>query len=684
MRLSKQEYAALEGIVRKLEDFNNAIKDLNYLGVHIDKERTKDIIKLKEVIESKDYKKIRDYLKNSSNFLLEVEKLTNETFSRLTPYQQFKLSRHPQRPKSSDYIKAIFDDFTELGGNNEVNPDHSIVGGIARLGKKNFVVIGQEKGVIGYDAHYREGGVVKPAGYRKSQRLMDLAEKLNFPLITFIDTPGANPIKESIAGQSIEASINGRKIILGKEEKEFELQINDHPHNVKMNIEGLLTDTQGQTISRTIRKMGKLSVPTISIIIGEGGSGGAVAIGAADRLLMLKNSYFSVISPEGACGILKKYENGERVKLDPNNKEDLEYVSKNLKFSALDCLNFGIIDGMIEEPLYGAHNSSKEVYTSVKDAILQHLISIRLPSEKKELIKERLEKYRKIVKFSEGKEKNFSKNFKKEFSSSKEEAEKWISCPNSQKEGCKDLHPKTLYVKYQGVCPSCDYHFRMPLEFYLGNILEHFQEKESRLESINSIGFEGFEKSLEEAKIKSGTNSALIYGNAKIGGKDIIAILSQNDFRGGSFGSAESEKIVRAFSRAIEYKEKGKLVPVVMFNSGGGIRIEEGPIGVSQMITSSQACSLLEEEGIPLISVLLDPTMAGILASYAGNADFVIAEKNAMIGFAGEDVIKKTIGETVSKEFRYAEEAQKRGFVDLVVNRTELKNSLEKIIKLYD
>jgi len=121
-----------------------------------------------------------------------------------------------------------------------------------------------------------------------------------------------------------------------------------------------------------------------------------------------------------------------------------------------------------------------------------------------------------------------------------------------------------------------------------------------------------------------------------------------------------------------------------MFNRGGGVRIEEGPIGVSQMITSSQACSLLQYEKIPLISVLLDPTIAGILASYAGTADFVLAEKNAMIGFAGEDVIKKTIGENISKEFRYAEEAQKRGVVDLVVNRHDLKNKLEKIIKLYN
>ena len=189
MKLSRQELAALENIVGKLDDFNNALKDLAYLEIHIDKEKAKEAIKLREVVNSKDPKKIKEFIKNSSEFLSEIENLANKTFSNLTAYKRFKLSRHPGRPKSSDYIKAIFDDFTEFIGEAEISPDPSLIGGIAKLGDKTVVVIGQEKGEMGYDAHYREGGVVKPAGYRKSQRLMDLAEKLNLPLVTFIDTP---------------------------------------------------------------------------------------------------------------------------------------------------------------------------------------------------------------------------------------------------------------------------------------------------------------------------------------------------------------------------------------------------------------------------------------------------------------------------------------------------------------
>ncbi|MBI5148085.1 hypothetical protein HZA33_00205 [Candidatus Pacearchaeota archaeon] len=686
MKLSKAEYAALEAIVTKLDTIYGIVQDLSYLEVPYDKEKVQDIINSKDKLSS-DPSKLADFINQAAEPIAYLEEIANKTFSNLSAYQRFKLSRHPARPKTSDYIRAIFDDFTELVGEKDTSPDPSVIGGIARLGNRKFVIMGQEKGILGEDAHYREGGVMKPAGYRKSQRLMEIAEQLNLPLITFIDTPGANPIKETLSG-NVSISIDGKRTLVGDEDKEVEIQVNESPYKIKIKVDDLVTDIQAQEISKSIRKMGQLTVPIISVVVGEGGSGGAVGIGAADKMLMLSNSYFSVISPEGACGILKKTnEKGERVKLDPSNKDDLEYAAKNLRFSAKDCLEFKIADEVIEEPLYGVHSNPKLVYEEVKESILRNLNLLEEKSfkNKKEVIQRRLEKYRQVERFSEGKpqkQQKFSKRFKNWVS---EETKKWESCPNNQEKNCKDMHPRTLFHKYQGVCPNCDYHFRMPLEFYIENILDKnsFEEFDYTIESINAIGFEGSEKLLEEARKKAGTGSALISGKAKIGGKEIIAILTQNDFRGGSFASAESEKIVRAVKKAVEYKSAGKIVPVIMFNKGGGIRLEEGPIGVAQMITSSQACSLLKEEGIPLISVLLDPTMAGILASYAGNADFVIAEKNAMIGFAGEDVIKKTIGEEIKKEFRFAEEAEKRGVLDLVAHRHNLKKTLEKIISLY-
>ncbi|MBC9131901.1 acetyl-CoA carboxylase carboxyl transferase subunit alpha [Frischella sp. Ac13] len=245
------------------------------------------------------------------------QELTKKIFSNLTPWQIAQLARHPNRPYTLDYINEIFTDFDELHGDRAFADDKAIVGGIARIDERPVMVIGHQKGRETKAKIYRNFGMPAPEGYRKALRLMELAERFKLPIITFIDTPGAYPG-------------------IGAEER-----------------------GQAEAIARNLREMSRLKVPTICTVIGEGGSGGALALGVGDKVNMLQYSTYSVISPEGCASILWK----------SADKASLAAEAMNMTSDKLLKLN--LIDAIVEEPLGGAHRD----YIAIAQSLKQRLIS---------------------------------------------------------------------------------------------------------------------------------------------------------------------------------------------------------------------------------------------------------------------------------------------------------------------
>ncbi len=245
-----------------------------------------------------------------------IRTLKKETFHNLTRWQRVQLSRHPERPYALDYIYEMSNDFVELHGDRTVADDKAMIGGFADLDGQTFMMIGQQKGRNTKDRQYRNFGMANPEGYRKALRLMKLAEKFNKPIVTLIDTPGAFP--------GLEAEERG----------------------------------QGEAIARNLKEMFMLKVPVICIIIGEGASGGALGIAIGDKVFMLENTWYSVISPESCSSILWR------------SWDFKEQAAEALRLTGKDMTELGLVDGIISEPLGGAHTNMKEMAKILKKTIL--------------------------------------------------------------------------------------------------------------------------------------------------------------------------------------------------------------------------------------------------------------------------------------------------------------------------
>jgi len=272
-----------------------------------------------------------------------IEKKISETrreiFSNLTAWQRVQLARHPKRPYTLDYLRLAFSGFTELHGDRRFADDRAVVGGFAQLNGQRVVVIGTQKGRDTKENILRNFGSAHPEGYRKALRLMQLADKFGLPIITLIDTAGAYPG-------------------IGAEERHI-----------------------AEAIAVNLREMMLFEVPIIAVVLGEGGSGGALGIGVADRVLILENAYYSVISPEGCAAILWK------------DRSASAKAAEALKITANDLLELGLVDEIVPEPLGGAHNDSALAAGNVKSALLKHLGElVALPPADR--LKKRYEKYR--------------------------------------------------------------------------------------------------------------------------------------------------------------------------------------------------------------------------------------------------------------------------------------------------
>jgi len=270
---------------------------------------------------------------------LKLEETRKNLYSKLSPWQRVQLSRHPDRPYSLAYIESMTKkDFVELFGDRTVKDDKAIVGGFGSIEGQTIMFIGQQKGATTKQRQFRNFGMANPEGYRKALRLMKLAEKFNKPVVTLIDTPGAFP--------GLEAEERG----------------------------------QGEAIARNLFEMAKLRVPIICIIIGEGASGGALGIGIGDKVLMLENTWYSVISPESCSSILWR------------SWDFKEKAAEVLKLTAEDMLKNKLIDGIIKEPVGAAHTHPDKMFSIVKSEIKKHLAEL-LPIDKKQLVDNRIDKF---------------------------------------------------------------------------------------------------------------------------------------------------------------------------------------------------------------------------------------------------------------------------------------------------
>ena len=275
------------------------------------------------------------------------ERLQTRLCSKLTPYDIVKIARHPLRPLVADYVNMMIDDFVELHGDKCFGDDKAVICGLGRIGKERLLFVGQQKGKSTKERIACNFGMPNPEGYRKALQKMKLAEKFHLPIVTFIDTPGANPD-------------------IGAEER-----------------------GQSHAIAENIYEMCRLKTPIINIVIGEGGSGGALGIGIGDKFAILEYAYYSVISPEGCAAILWK------------NAENAPESAKSLQLTAKDLLDFGVADEIIPEPLGAAHKDPKTMAGILKACIIKYLEEIKhIPVVK--LIENRYNRYRKIGKYLEG------------------------------------------------------------------------------------------------------------------------------------------------------------------------------------------------------------------------------------------------------------------------------------------
>ncbi|TXG34827.1 acetyl-CoA carboxylase carboxyltransferase subunit alpha [Seonamhaeicola maritimus] len=280
-----------------------------------------------------------DVTETCSQIEKKLKATQKDLYKNLTPWQRVQLSRHPDRPYTLDYINAICgDSFLELHGDRSFKDDKAMIGGLGKIGDQSFMFIGQQKGYNTKTRQYRNFGMANPEGYRKALRLMKSAEKFGIPVVTLLDTPGAYP--------GLEAEERG----------------------------------QGEAIARNILEMTRLEVPIITVVIGEGASGGALGIGVGDVVLMLENTWYSVISPESCSSILWR------------SWEYKEQAAESLKLTANDMKKLKLVDGIIKEPLGGAHRDREKTFATVSSSIMNSFEDLKNLSPK-DLVAKRMDKY---------------------------------------------------------------------------------------------------------------------------------------------------------------------------------------------------------------------------------------------------------------------------------------------------
>ena len=673
----------------------------------------------------------------------------------LTAMERVRIVRSLQRFSLKDILENVYDDYTELGGEEDANIDPAMVcakATITRKAKKkthtaSVMVIGQESG---HGEEFRNGGSCRPEGNEKALRYMKVAETEGIPIHFYIFTPGSYPVEEYPGA--------------------------------------------AQQIARNIYAMTKLRVPTVSLI-SEGGSGGAEAIGLTDYRMMCSHGYYSVISPEGAAAIEGRVAEGNKAP-----RELIELCADRLRLTALDNLNHGTIDKIIHEPPLGARRDDFSFFGQVRQEMISATDRVVLSSKsfpsirsieigqkkpKKEnrdfdvvvswdlsrqetfrLLRLRSEKYlnmathgyigqpesrrsmmqqariysehiyytlrydifknrkrqvqkvlddvsgegsvmlkRLIKPFSsvidfltspqpEAKEaKLITYNGSSQSSSQRQDPleltdtytsplanrDRTVSCPNAEKHGCKDLWVPDLYGEFAGVCETCGHHFPLEYQWYLENVFDPGSIRffNSHLEAQNPLGYTGFSERLQAAKEKTKRKSSNMTFSAQIDGIKIVATILYSDFRNGTVGSTEGEKFVQACKLA--QRQKRPLLAYI--HATGGIRIQEGALGVVQMPKCTMAVREYIDAGGLYIVVYDNNSYAGPVASFLGCSPYQFAIRSSRIGFAGPRVIRETTGIDIPPDYHSARNALRRGHIQGIWDRREFRKNLHKSLQ---
>jgi len=690
-----------------------------------------------------------DKIEESLTFL---EKRSEEY---LTPMERVRIVRSPLRFSLKDILENVYEDYTELGGEEDANIDPAMVVAKANILRhvknkaytQQVMVIGHEKG---HGEDFRNGGSSKPWGNEKALRYMQVAETEGIPIHFYIFTPGAFPVEEYPGA--------------------------------------------AQQIARNLYFMAKLRVPIVSII-SEGGSGGAEAVGLSDYRMMFSHGYYSVISPEGAAAIEGNIREGETLP-----KGLIESCAERLKITADDNLRLGSIDRIVEEPPLGAKRDDFNFFKRLRyemmratDEVVLKTKSLRAfrayelkikkaqealssldidPSddgdlhldiswdlnndELKRLVVLRAKKYRvmarqaymvkekrlnnffktahrktakiyytfiydilknqqkqvgKVIKDVSGESTSFLKRLSAPFTaaydfiSKKPEGrvirqlsssgaqslqtefgdtytsplaneDRTVTCPNAVKHGCKDLWIPDLYGEFCGVCENCGHHFPLEYEWYLRHLFDKgsIREFNADIGAGNPLNHPTLEKKLKSAKNKTKRQSSNITFHGSVMGVDLVVSMLYSDFRNGTVGAAEGEKFVQACEMA-KLQRKPLLAYV---HTTGGIRIQEGTMGVVQMPKCTMAVRDYVDSGGLYIVVYDNNSYAGPVASFLGCSYYQFAIRSSRIGFAGYRVIRETTGQDLPPDYHSARNALKRGHIQGIWDRREFRRNLHK------
>ncbi|MEN8139837.1 MAG: carboxyl transferase domain-containing protein [Thermodesulfobacteriota bacterium] len=674
----------------------------------------------------------------------EIVFLFNRAEEDITAMDRVRIVRSPLRFSLKDILENVYEDYTELGGEEEASIDPAMVVAKATILRRTkgrditqqVMVIGQEKG---HGEEYRNGGSVKPWGNEKAYRFMRVAQTEGIPIHSYIFTPGSFPVEEYPGA--------------------------------------------GQQIARNIYLMAKLRVPVISII-SEGGSGGAEAIGLSDKRLMFSHGYYSVISPEGAAAIEGKVREGQKVP-----QELVEQCAERLKISAQDNLGLGTIDRVVDEPILGGKRDDFNFFKRIRHEMIRATDEVVLKTkslrafrayelklqkneqevpedphidiswelnrdEVRRLLQARSRKYRQMAchegvcnkgsllgslarKVRQKSSKYFynvrydllhsrSKQVKRvirevsgestavirqvtepftaafdflstkvdpsrerlslEAMPSREEEyndtytsplaneDRTVTCPNAERSSCKDLWVPDLYGEFGGVCENCGHHFPLEYEWYLKHLFDRdsIREFNSEITAGNPLEAPGFAKRIKAAQDNTGRKSSIITFDGRVMGVEVVVAMLYSNFRSGTVGSAEGEKFVQACERARMMRR-----PLLSYvHTTGGIRIQEGTLGVVQMPKCTMAVRELVDAGGLYIVVYDNNSYAGPVASFLGCSHYQFAIRSSRIGFAGPRVIRDTTGEDVPPDYQSARNALKRGHVHRIWDRREFRTNL--------
>ena len=671
----------------------------------------------------------------------------------LAPMERVRIVRSAQRFTLKDILENVYEDYTELGGEEDANIDPAMICAKATIVRKiknkpytaSVMVIGQE---CGHGEEYRNGGSCRPEGNAKALRYMKVAETEGIPIHFYIFTPGSYPVEEYPGA--------------------------------------------AQQIARNIYAMTKLRVPMISMI-SEGGSGGAEAIGLSDFRMMTSHGYYSVISPEGAAAIEGKTREGSKVP-----KELIEVCADRLRLTAEDNLKNRTIDRIIYEPPMGARKDDFSFFSKLRSEMLRatdkvvlstksfsalrtyeirrkknqketeelqlevpwdlnkdeikRLISLRskkyhdmgrngftgnteatdgiytLAKVKTEKVyytlrydimknhrrqvkkvltdvsgegsvmlkritepinalmdlwsKRKTERPQRLITYSGGQPEKPRRKDPLEltdtYTSPLANEDRTVTCPNAEKHGCKDLWIPDLYGEFAGVCETCGHHFPLEHEWYLENIFDSGSLRQLNLDisSGNPLGYTGFSERLQASKNKTGRHSGNMIFHAKVNGIQIIVSMLYSDFRNGTVGSAEGEKFAQAC--ALAKRKKRPLLAYV--HTTGGIRIQEGTLGVIQMPKCTMAVREYIDSGGLYLVVYDNNSYAGPVASFLGCSPYQFAIRSSRIGFAGPRVIRETTGTEIPPNYHSARNALKRGNIQGIWDRREFRKNLYKAL----